>query len=166
MLNHREFYKMFLEQGAPTLKSKQWEVEHLIIKDVPRTFSGLKLFDKNPSSGGNSLFNLLKAYSIYDPDVGYTQGMSFIAALILMLFDQDEAVAWTVFVKILSEKNDWRRFYGENTPKLFEFTKVIREWIKKDLPRLNRVLNEHNVILESLFASPLLTLFGNLIPIE
>ena len=93
--------------------------------------------------------------------------MSFIAALILMIFDNDEALAWTVFMKLLSERSDWRRFYGENTPKLFEFTKQLREFVKNDLPpRLNRVLNEHNVVLESLLASPLLTIFSNLIPVD
>lgn len=91
--------------------------------------------------------------------------MSFIAALILMVCD-DEALAWTIFCKLISDRSDWRRFYGENTPKLFEFTKMLREFMKKDLPKVSRVLSHHNVILESLLASPLLTLFGNLVPIE
>lgn len=153
-----------MEQTPAVPKSKQWEVEHLIVKDVPRTFASLKLFEENPASGRNSLFNVLKAYSLLDPDVGYTQGMSFIAALILTVFDQDEALAWTVFVRLLSVRSDWRRFYGENTPKLFEFTRTLRDFIRKEMPRVHRALNEHNVILESLFASPLLTLFANLIP--
>lgn len=93
--------------------------------------------------------------------------MSFIAALVLMVFDQDEALAWIVFMKLISHVSDWRRFYGENTPKLFEFTKQLREFIKKDLPpKLNRVLIQHNVVLESLLASPLLTLFANLVPLD
>jgi hypothetical protein len=66
--------------------------------------------------------------------------MSFIAALILMIFDHDDALAWTIFVKILSSISDWRRFYGENTPKLFEFTKILREFIKKELPRMHKTL--------------------------
>jgi hypothetical protein len=67
---------------------------------------------------------------MYDPDVGYTQGMSFIAALILMAVDNDPALAWIIFVKILSVCSDWRRMYGENTPKLYEITKKLREWIR------------------------------------
>jgi hypothetical protein len=62
----------------------------------------MKLFDQNPTGGLNQLFNVLKVYSMYDPDVGYTQGMSFIAAIILMVIDNDEALAWMIFVKILS----------------------------------------------------------------
>ena len=83
-----------------------------------------------------------------------------------MVIESDEALAWTVFIKLLTECSDWRRFYGENTPKLFEVTKNLREYMKKEMPKLSRYLNEQNVILESLFASPLLTMFGNLIPIS
>jgi hypothetical protein len=89
----------------------------------------MNLFLQNPATGTNKLFNVLKVYSLYDPDVGYTQGMSFIAAIILMVIE-DEALAWTVFVKILSVSSDWRRMFGENTPKLFEVSKNIRTWIK------------------------------------
>ncbi len=86
MNTHREIYKMFLgEKAVP--KSAQASIESLINKDVNRTFSGMKLFDQNPSTGLNKLFNVLKVYSLYDPDVGYTQGMSFIAAIILMVID-------------------------------------------------------------------------------
>jgi len=92
--------------------------------------------------------------------------MSFLAAIVLMVIESDEALAWTVFIKLLTECSDWRRFYGENTPKLFEVTKNLREYMKKEMPKLSRYLNEQNVILESLFASPLLTMFGNLIPIS
>jgi hypothetical protein len=126
----------------------------------------MKLFDQNPSTGKNQLFNVLKVYSMYDPDVGYTQGMSFIAAIILMVIDTDEALAWMIFTKILNTCSDWRRMYGENTPKLFEITKLMRAYIKTDLPKMHQKLNEYNVILESLFASPMLTLFANLIPVE
>lgn len=37
---------------------------------------------------------------MYDNDVGYTQGMNFIAALIL-LYVEDDALAWLIFVKVL-----------------------------------------------------------------
>jgi hypothetical protein len=36
--------------------------------------------------------------------------MSFIAALVLLVIEDDEALAWTVFVKLLSIC-DWRGLY-------------------------------------------------------
>ena len=90
--------------------------------------------------------------------------MSFIAALILMYVD-DEALAWTVFVRVL-QICDWRRLYLLQTPKLFELTSKVRNIIVAEMPGVNALLIRHNVILESLFASPFLTLFSNLIPID
>ena len=41
--------------------------------------------------GKDSLRNVLYAYANHDTDVGYTQGMGFIAALFLMLMTEDDA---------------------------------------------------------------------------
>jgi Rab-GTPase-TBC domain len=92
--------------------------------------------------------------------------MSFIAAIILMVIDTDESLAYTVFIKLLESASDWWRMYTENTPKLFEVTSSLRKFIKKELPQMHQKLNEYNVILESLFASTMLTIFSNTIPVE
>jgi hypothetical protein len=107
---------------------------------------------------------VLKAYSLLDPDVGYTQGMSFICAIVLMQVEQEE-LAFCMFVKLLNICN-WRDLYLYQTPKLFDLTRVIRNYIAKDMPKLNEILTKNNVILESLFASPFLTLFANLVPMD
>ena len=52
-------------------------------KDLSRTVPGNAEFMLSPSSGKNRLFNLLKAYTAYDPAVGYCQGMNFIASMLL-----------------------------------------------------------------------------------
>jgi hypothetical protein len=103
-------------------------------------------------------------------EVGYTQGMSFIAAMVLMVFDQtpqDDVLALVVFIKVMTdERSYWWKMYCDGTPKLFSFTQVIRDHLKSKHPKVFRTLNEHNVILESLLASPLLTMFSNLIPLN
>ena len=85
----------------PEENSQQSYIEKLLCKDVHRTFSEYGLFLESPKSGKNKLFNLLKAYSLYEPDIGYLQGMNFIAALILRIFNEDEVLAWVVFIRIL-----------------------------------------------------------------
>jgi hypothetical protein len=55
--------------------------------DVNRTFRpyNLKFLSSDVTKGRNKLYNLLKVYAlILDPEIGYTQGMNFLAALILM----------------------------------------------------------------------------------
>ena len=45
-------------------------------------------------SGKNKLYNVLKAYSILDPELGYTQGMNFIVAMLLMNIHDEEDSFW------------------------------------------------------------------------
>ena len=45
--------------------------EYLISKDIYRTLPDQKLFKEEFKQGENKLFNVLKAYSCYDNEVGY-----------------------------------------------------------------------------------------------
>ena len=47
------------------------EDEYCIGKDLSRTIKGFDGFKINPSSGKNRLYNVLKAYSNFDKEVGY-----------------------------------------------------------------------------------------------
>jgi hypothetical protein len=47
------------------------EDEFCIGKDLPRTLTFMKEFSIQPATGQNKLYNVLKAYSSYDIEVGY-----------------------------------------------------------------------------------------------
>ncbi|KAI4833329.1 hypothetical protein KUCAC02_016237, partial [Chaenocephalus aceratus] len=53
--------------------------QHAILIDLGRTFPTHPYFQAQLGAGQLSLYNLLKAYSLLDPEVGYCQGLSFIA---------------------------------------------------------------------------------------
>ena len=55
----------------------------LIEQDVKRTFAELKLF-QDGMKYNQSIFKILKAFAMYRPDIGYVQGMSYLAAVVLM----------------------------------------------------------------------------------
>lgn len=61
--------------------------------DITRTFATHKLF--RTSNGREQLFNILKAYSIFNPEVGYCQGMSYVCGTLLMHMPEEEAF-WTM----------------------------------------------------------------------
>ena len=61
-----------------------------IKQDLFRTFPQDKLFNTN--SNYNKLYNILTSYSNYNKLIGYTQGLNFIAATGLYLFDTEEEV--------------------------------------------------------------------------
>ncbi|VFQ62228.1 unnamed protein product [Cuscuta campestris] len=62
-----------------------------IIRDISRTFPSHVFFQQRHGPGQRSLYNVLKAYSVYDRDVGYVQGMGFVAGLLLLYMSEEDA---------------------------------------------------------------------------
>jgi hypothetical protein len=58
----------------------------LIPLDLPRTFPCLSFFQVGGPSHG-PLGQVLEAYVCYRPDIGYVQGMSYLAAVMLLYMD-------------------------------------------------------------------------------
>ena len=56
--------------------------ENVINWDIKRTYVGHNYFQKEHNK--EALYKISKAYSIYDGEVGYCQGFSFMAAVILL----------------------------------------------------------------------------------
>jgi Rab-GTPase-TBC domain len=74
------------------------QIEH----DLPRTFSEIEFFKKE-GPGYQKLRNVLYAVSVYFKDVGYVQGMNFIAACFLL--HVDEVWAFWLFVYLVESLN-------------------------------------------------------------
>lgn len=62
-----------------------------IAKDISRTFPSHVFFAKPDGSGQRALYNVLRAYSVYDREVGYVQGMGFVAGLLLLHMPEEDA---------------------------------------------------------------------------
>lgn len=58
--------------------------QHAIFIDLGRTFPNHTYYKQALGIGQLSLFNLLKAYSILDPELGYCQGLGFICGVLLL----------------------------------------------------------------------------------
>ena len=74
-----------------SLKSQLAPNQHSILLDLGRTFPAHAFFRGALGPGQLGLFNLLKAYSLLDPEVGYCQGLPFLAGLLLMHLDEEQA---------------------------------------------------------------------------
>lgn len=59
--------------------------------DVNRTYREHIMFRERYNSKQRELFKILGAYSVYNLEIGYCQGMSQIAALLLMYLDEEDA---------------------------------------------------------------------------
>ena len=69
----------WLAQESPTESVINW--------DVKRTYVGHEFFQEEGSGGKEALYKISKAYSVYDTEVGYCQGLSFMAAVLLLQVD-------------------------------------------------------------------------------
>ncbi|KAG0078310.1 GTPase-activating protein [Linnemannia elongata] len=103
--------------------------EKQIQRDMSRTFPNHEYFQAE-GLGQESLFNVVKAYSLYDAEVGYCQGLSFVVGPLLLNMPDEEA--FCVLVKMMSSY-DMR---GHFTPdmntlqlRLYQFEQLMEETV-------------------------------------
>ena len=75
-----ESYRLLLSKESPS--------EQIIVRDINRTFTGHAYFQEE--SGQQALYRLSKAYSIYDEEIGYCQGLSFLIASLLLHMPEEQ----------------------------------------------------------------------------
>ncbi|XP_059139874.1 EVI5-like protein isoform X3 [Physella acuta] len=90
----------FKQEYAEHMK-KTSPCEKLIRRDIARTFPDHEFFKVKDGFGQESLFNVMKAYSLHDREVGYCQGSGFIVGLLLMQMPEEDAFA--VLVRLMQD---------------------------------------------------------------
>ncbi|KAM6963501.1 TBC1 domain family member 12-like [Tautogolabrus adspersus] len=104
----------------------------LITQDIARTFSSLCVFQK----GGpyhDLLQSILGAYTCYRPDVGYVQGMSSVAAMLVLNMDEVEAF---ISYSNLINKPCQLAFYRVDHQQMFRYFRCFQVFFEESLPRL------------------------------
>lgn len=123
----------YLETMYDQLVQEKSPYERIIQRDLFRTFPHVKLFKEEGGIGQTRLENVLKAYSIYDPLVGYCQGLGFLVGPLLLNLGEKEA--FCVFVRLM-ETYDMRGMFTLNMEglqlRLYQFTSFL-EQIMPDL---------------------------------
>lgn len=130
-----------------------------ISKDVARTYPCIERFACR--DGQQAILRVLRAYAAYDPDIGYCQGMNFIAGL-LLLYLETESFAFGGLV-VLMEERGLRELYNHDMSRLQAELWQLSQLMPKGL---SEHLEKHGV-LPVLFASSwLLTCFAVDFPIS
>ncbi|XP_055528885.1 rab GTPase-activating protein 1-like isoform X2 [Wyeomyia smithii] len=111
------------------LITKETSCENVIQRDINRTFPAHKFFKESGGMGQDSLYKVSKAYAVYDTEVGYCQGLSFIAASLLLHMPEEEA--FCVLVALMYN-------YG-----LRDMYKLGFESLYLRLYQLNRLMKDH-----------------------
>ena len=107
---------------------------------------------------------MLKAYAIYDNEIGYVQGMNYLAAILLIHINDEEKAFWCL-VHLLFRKN-WRMIYDNNTPKLLNLLDLVKERMAKEDPQMLRHLEKEDFSMVAAFSPVFITLYIYQIPVE
>ncbi|KAF0476374.1 rab-GTPase-TBC domain-containing protein [Gigaspora margarita] len=136
--------------------------DKIIERDLARTFPHIDMFKEENGKGQTGLWNILKAYSLYDSLVGYCQGLGFLVGPMLM--NMTEVQAFCVFVRLM-ETYDMRTMFTLNMEglqlRLYQFSALLSQI----LPKLHEHFQKH-AIHPAMFASQwFLSLFAYTYPL-
>ena len=135
---------------------------YIIDLDIERTFHYLGLFNKDSPLAEN-LREILRIFVVTRPDIGYVQGLSYIAGILLTQMDKFQA--FTCFCNIIL------------SPNIFTFYKLDGIGIKKRLDLFNLILksnlssiyylfNENGISPEHYLLEWIMTLFTRTFRVE
>ncbi|KAG9138194.1 hypothetical protein Leryth_001417 [Lithospermum erythrorhizon] len=107
-----------------------------IIRDISRTFPSHVFFQQRHGPGQRSLYNVLKAYSVYDRDVGYVQGMGFIAGLLLLYMSEEDAFWLLVALLKGAVHAPMEGMYLAGLPLVQQYLFQFDHFVKEFMPKL------------------------------
>lgn len=150
----------------------RWDEQ--IRRDVGRTFPELKLFSSVDGIGQRQMFDVLHAFAQYAPDIGYCQGMNFIAGFLLVQVHEDrqkdstnwlcdltveEAVFWLLVGLMRAPKYSMDGLFSEGLPRLFSTTYQVQKAIDRIAPSVRKHLDRYDVQMTSFLPQWLFAIF-------
>nr|XP_046259357.1 TBC1 domain family member 4 isoform X2 [Scatophagus argus] len=165
---HRLRHRLPQRQQAPDtpyrdLLKQLTAQQHAILVDLGRTFPTHQYFSAQLGAGQLSLYNLLKAYSLLDTEVGYCQGISFVAGVLLLHMSEEQAFDMLKFLMYdLGIRQQYKPDMVSLQIQMYQLSRLLHDYHRE----LYSHLEEHE-ICPSLYAAPwFLTLFASQFPLS
>ncbi|XP_017274532.1 USP6 N-terminal-like protein [Kryptolebias marmoratus] len=136
--NEGKYEKMKLQARNYSTEIKQIDL------DVNRTFRNHIMFMDRFGVKQQALFHILAAYSVYNTEVSYCQGMSQIAAILLMYLNEEDAF-WALSQLLTNSKHSMHGFFIPGFPKLHRFQTHHELILSKMLPKLKKHLDKEQM---------------------
>ncbi|KAJ8365679.1 hypothetical protein SKAU_G00145100 [Synaphobranchus kaupii] len=149
------------EDSGASLADRESSLD-LIKLDISRTFPSLFIFQK----GGpyhDLLHSVLGAYTCYRPDVGYVQGMSFIAAVLIL--NLEEADAFIAFANLLN-KPCQMAFFRVDHDLMLKYFAAFEVFFEENLPRLFNHFQSYNLTPDLYLIDWIFTLYSKSLPLD
>ncbi|XP_023684768.2 TBC1 domain family member 4-like isoform X1 [Paramormyrops kingsleyae] len=136
--------------------------QHAILVDLGRTFPAHPYFSAQLGAGQLSLYNLLKAYSLLDVEVGYCQGLSFVAGLLLLHMSEEQAFDMLRFLMYgLGFRRQYRPDMVFLQMQMYQISRLLHDYLRDVFNHL-----ECHKVNPCLYAAPwFLTIFASQFPL-
>lgn len=159
-----ELYQIFLSRAK-----EKWtgvlgteDGTELIRRDISRALPSLCVFHK----GGpyhNLLQSILGAYTCYRPDVGYVQGMSSIAAMLIL--NMDEVQVFISFSNLVNRRCQLS-FYRVDHEQMLRYFGAFQVFFRELLPQLFLHFQSSGVTPDLYLMDWILTLYVKTLPLD
>ncbi|XP_042718957.1 TBC1 domain family member 12 isoform X1 [Lagopus muta] len=150
-----------VEDVSASVADREASLE-LIKLDISRTFPSLYIFQK----GGpyhDLLHSVLGAYTCYRPDVGYVQGMSFIAAVLIL--NLEEADAFIAFANLLN-KPCQLAFFRVDHSMMLKYFAAFEVFFEENLPKLFLHFKSYSLTPDIYLIDWIFTLYSKSLPLD
>ncbi|NWR88351.1 US6NL protein, partial [Furnarius figulus] len=124
-------------------KSFSSEIKQIDL-DVNRTFRNHIMFRDRYGVKQQALFHVLSAYSVYNTEVSYCQGMSQIAAILLMYLNEEDAF-WALAQLLTNQRHAMHGFFIPGFPKLQRFQAHHEQILSKLFPKLKKHMDKEQM---------------------
>ncbi|NXP84439.1 US6NL protein, partial [Passerina amoena] len=133
----------FQKQMKEQAKSFSSEIKQIDL-DVNRTFRNHIMFRERYGVKQQALFHVLSAYSVYNTEVSYCQGMSQIAAILLMYLNEEDAF-WALAQLLTNQRHAMHGFFIPGFPKLQRFQAHHEQILNKLFPKLKKHMDKEQM---------------------
>nr|XP_045370699.1 growth hormone-regulated TBC protein 1 isoform X2 [Camelus bactrianus] len=132
--------------------------------DMNRTFPDNVKFRKGADPClQRTLYNVLLAYGHHNRDVGYCQGMNFVAGYLILMTDSEEESFWLLDALVGSILPD---YYSPSMLGLKTDQEVLGELVRTRLPAVAALMDRHGVPWTLVVSRWFLCLFVDVLPVE
>lgn len=149
-----------LEELYFHLKNETSVHERAIKRDLSRTSFFTNV---NAANKADELFNVIKVYSLFDPDVGYTQGMVFIVVPLVM--NMNEAECFCLLVTLMKDYG-LRELFCPEMQGLHLLLHQFDRLLEQCLPLLYNHLVRQGIRLSMYASQWFLTFFSYKFPLD
>lgn len=149
---------------AEAMMESERSAHKAISLDLPRTFPELTFFHAEGSHYEHALRDILEAFLYLKPDVGYSQGMSFLAAVLLLYMDAYDAFA--CFANMLLYKTCFLHFFRIKMPEVKCYLMVHDRFLCEDMPALHAHFKQHGIEANLYMINWVMSLYCRALPLD